>query len=153
MAVRDILKIKLKTFFNPMGWLDYDTLKVRNQTLWNSLKSVFFLPTDARSETYEQALQRLGVTDAEVQERAKLFRLYAIIFLMLGFLVFFYSFYLLFGHGTFSGLLLGLCASAAFFSQAFRFDFWSFQMRSRKLGVTFEEWKSSILGDDKGASS
>lgn len=152
MALRDILKITRKTFVNPTGWLDVDTIRVRNRTLWNALSSVFRLPTAERSETYEEAMKRLNVTDAEVQQRAQTYRLYAWGFFLLGLLVFFYSFYLLFSIFTFSGFLLGLCASAAFFSQAFRFDFWSFQMRRRKLGATFEEWKSSILGD-KGTSS
>lgn len=152
MAIRDMLKITRKTFFNPAGWFDYDAVKANNKTLWNILNPLFQVPTGTRTETYEQALKRLEVTDEEAQQRAKLYRSYALGFFLLGLLVFFYAFYLVFAYATFSGFLLGLCAAAAFFSQAFRFDFWSFQIRRRKLGATFEEWKSSILSD-KGASS
>jgi hypothetical protein len=64
----------------------------------------------------------------------------------------FYSFFLLFHHTAFLGWFLGMATSALFFAQAFKYDFWSLQMRRRKLGLTFQDWKKSILGI-KGASA
>jgi intracellular multiplication protein IcmV len=147
MAIRDVFKFTRKTFVNPTGWIDYDAVKNQTLGLWSIITSLFVVTTPTIVETYEEALVRLGVTDAEAQHRGVLYRRYALIFTLLGLIVFFYSFYLLAVHRTWHGLLLSLCASAVFFCQAFRFDFWSFQIRSRKLGADFNEWKKSFLGN------
>lgn len=147
MAIRDIFKFSRKTFINPSGWLDYDAVENQTRSLWTIIKSLMTPAAAQYSETYEEALARLGVTDEEAQHRGHRFKAYAILFVLLGFIVFFYTIYLLAVYKTFSGLILGLCAAAAFFCQAFRFDFWSFQIRSRRLGATFDEWKKNLLGD------
>lgn len=152
MAIRDFFKLTRKTFLNPTGWLDYGTLVERNKTIWSSLKGLFIIPESTRKETFEEAMVRLNLTEEDVKSTEANYRVFALIFFILGLLVFFYSFYLVFAHGTLTGFLLGVSASGVFFSQAFKYDFWSFQMRRRKLGATFEEWKNSLLSD-KGPSS
>lgn len=153
MAIRDIFKISRKTFFDPAGWLDYESLKYQNQTIWVVLKNLFTRPRPQREETFNAAMKRLKLSEEDVQYGAKNYRLFAIGFFLIGLLVFFYSFYLLFRHVTFFGWILGLAVSALFLAQAFKYDFWSLQMRRRKLGLTFADWKKSVLGDDKGASA
>lgn len=152
MAIRDVFKVSWKTFFNPAGWLDYDGLKNQNRTMYSILKSMFSKEVPARQETFEQAKERLGLTDDDVKHIETNYRIYAIIFLVIGIIIFAYAFFLLFRYFTLTGWLLGLAASAYSLSLAFKFDFWSFQIRQRKLGATFSEWKRSVLGD-KGTSS
>ncbi len=152
MPVRDIFKVKVKTFLNPSGWLDLESLIAYNRTLWDVLRGLFMPPKPVREETFEQAIKRFGLTEADVKERIKNYRLFALIFLIFGLVLFAYSFYLLFRHGTFLGWLLGIAVTTLFFSQAFRYDFWAFQLKRRQLGATFAEWKRSILGD-KGPSA
>ena len=147
MAIRDIFKISRKTFINPTGWIDYESLKYQNRTIWSILKNLFSVPRPEREESFQAAMKRLGLTEEQVQYGAKNYRLFSIGFFALGLLVLFYSFYLLFGHGAFWGWLIGLGVSALFFAQAFKYDFWSLQMRRRKLGLTFADWKESVLGD------
>lgn len=149
MAIRDMLKISRKTFLNPTGWIDYDSLKYRTKSIWDILKGMTTVATPDREETFEQAMERQGLTDADVEQRISTYRLFAIMFVLLGSVVFFYSFYLLFKHSTFAGFLLGIAASAVFLSQAFRYDFWTMQLKERRLGMTFEDWKSHILGIKK----
>ena len=146
MAIRDIFKISRKTFVNPTGWIDYESLKTQNKTIWEVLKNLFSVRKPLYQETFEEAQARLSLTEEDIQLSIKNYRLYALLFLLLGLIVLFYSFYLLFRHGTFTGWLLGIASSGLFFSQAFRFDFWAFQIKRRKLGATFAEWKNSILG-------
>lgn len=152
MAVRDIFKVSWKTFFNPAGWLDYQGLKEKNQTIFSTLKNLFSKPQPERQETFEQAKERLGLSDEDVKALEARYHLYALLFLLLGVIIFAYAFFLLFAYATITGWLLGLAAAAYSLSLAFKFDFWSFQMRQKKLGVTFTEWKRNILGD-KGTSS
>lgn len=152
MAIRDMFKISRKTFLNPTGWIDYDNLKFRTQTMWDVLKGLFTIETADRVETFEQSMQRQGLSEAAVEQLKKTYQLYTVIFFICGLLLFFYSFYLLFGPHTLAGFLIGVAGSGVFFSQAFRFDFWVMQMTQRKLGMTFDDWKSRILGDKRTSS-
>src|SRR5579862_4561130 len=152
MAIRDAVKVSRKTFFNPRGWLDYDNLKQQTIGLLAILQTTFRPVSPAREESFEHAVERLNLTETDIQTTIKNYRLYALIFFCLGFITFCYAFFLLFYHHTFFGWLLGLCVCSFFLSQAFRFDFWSLQMRKRRLGLTFSEWKKSILGDKEASS-
>lgn len=146
MAIRDVFKVSRKTFINPSAWIDYNYLKYQNKTLWAVLKTIFAKPQPTEGETFEQAMKRLNLTAADVKSTASQYRRYAFFFLIIGLLVFYYAFYLLFMHHTITSWFLGLAASSLFFAQAFKYDFWAFQMRRRKLGVTFKEWKHFVLG-------
>lgn len=146
MAIRDIFKLNRKTFLNPSGWLDIDTLRAQNRTLLDSLKALFIPPTPDREETFEEACVRLNINEADVQEMIKNYRFYAFLYLFFAILAIAYTIYLLIYHRTWTGLLLGFATAALFLSQTFRFDFWAFQLKSRRLGVTFEEWKRQYLG-------
>lgn len=151
MGIRQVFKISRKTFINPAGWLDFDFLKFQNQTIIDACKPLFKTPNEVEEETFENAMKRLGLTEADVKQGGETYHYYALFFLLLGFLTLFYSFYLLFRYFTIAGWIIGLATTSLFFVQAFKFDFWSYQMRNRKLGVTFNEWARSILGD-KGTS-
>ncbi len=152
MPVRDIFKISRKTFFNPAGWIDYESLKAQNQTIYGALRRLYSKESAERVETFDEAKVRLGVTDEDLQASATTYRMYALIFLILGLVVFAYSFYLLFEHKAVSGFILSLAVSGLFFATAFRYDFWVFQIRHQKLGATFAEWRRNLLGD-KGTST
>lgn len=141
MAVKDIFKVSRKTFFNPRAWLDYDGLKSQTTMLWGTLKRVFTLAKPERQETYEEAMQRFGLSEAEAQERGQLYLAYAYFFLLFATSSIISGFYLLFHHKTISGWLLAIAVTALFLSQAFRYHFWYFQIKHRKLGCTLQEWR------------
>jgi intracellular multiplication protein IcmV len=147
MAIRQIFKVSRKTFFNPSAWLDFDALKAQNKAMWGILKTLFIIPKPTGEETFEQAMQRQGLSETDIQVTINNYRWYTWLFLFLGVVVFVFAFYLLFYHGTLHGWLLAMAASALFFSQAFKYDFWAFQIRKRKLGCTFAEWKHDRFGN------
>ena len=149
MAVRDIFKITRKTFFNPSGWLDLDSLREQNQTIWTVFKSMFTAQRPEREETFSEAMKRLDLSERDVQFGATNYRIYALVFFLLGLLLMFYAFFLLFHYKTLLGWFLGMASAALFYAQAFKYDFWSLQMRRRKLGLTFKDWKKSILSDEE----
>ncbi len=151
MAVRDIFKVSWKTFVNPAAWIDYEGLKNQNKTIFNSLKSLFARPQPDQEETFEQAMARLELTEADVIKTSKNYQTYAVMFFVLGILLMGYAFFLLFNKSSIVDWILGIAGSAFLFSQAFRFDFWALQMKQRKLGLTFDEWKRHLLGE-KGTS-
>lgn len=152
MAVRDIFKVSWKTFFNPAGWIDYEGLKRQNAILYSMLRNLFVRDQPARVETFEEAKTRLNLTEEDIQKSATIYRWYALFFVIIGVILLGYAFYLLFSGKTILGWLLGLAVSGLFLAQAFKYDFWAFQIKRRKLGATFAEWKRNFLGD-KGTST
>lgn len=145
MAIKDVLKVSRKTFLNPSGWIDAESIKKNNAAIFTVLKNLFRKDKPLREESFEEAMERMGVTEAEVNNIEVNYRTYSLIFIICGLLVFAYSLYLLFSVHTFSGWLLATSATALFFAQAFRYDFWAFQIKKRKLGCTFAEWKQYRL--------
>lgn len=145
MAIRDLFKVSRKTFFDPAGWLNYSGLKSMNQSLFALLGAVFTKETPVREETFEEALARMQLTSEEAEVRGQQYRFYAWIFLVCGASVFLYAFYLITFHHTIAGFILALASSLLFCAQAFRFNFWSFQIRSRRLGVSLKEWRQHFF--------
>jgi hypothetical protein len=146
------VKVKRHLFaktFLPIGFLggEIQEFKDYNKTLVGSLKTILTKDTPNREETFEQAITRLGLTKEDANQIASRYRVYALLFLLLGIMLFTYSFYLLFAHFSIIGCLLGLAATAYCLSQMFRFDFWAYQIKVQRLGVTFNEWLQHILGN------
>jgi intracellular multiplication protein IcmV len=141
MALKDVFKISGKTFFNPTGWLGYDSVKQTTSTIWTILRRLFFPPDAIYQETFKQAMDRQGLTDEDITNIEQRYLLFAYFFLLLGSVAFVMSFYFLIHHRTFAGCLLAIASAALLFSQAFRYHFWYFQIKYRKLGCTFKEWR------------
>lgn len=146
MAVKDVIKVNVKTFFNPRAWLGYDLLKENTQTTFNIFKEVFAqpIPQPEREETFAQAVARFDLTDdmvAKVQKRyftmALAFAVVAIIVLMIGIILVIDS--------VFSGFILALSIATLFFAQAFKYHFWYFQIKHKKLGCTFQDWYRGLF--------
>jgi intracellular multiplication protein IcmV len=146
MAVKDIFKVSFKTFINPMGWFGYKSVKGSVKTTWDLSKELFVVPEPKYIETFSEALIRLNVTEAELEERKKDYFFYALLFLFLAVFSFFFGCYLLVIKGTLAGFLLGVGVTMMFLAQAFRYHFWYFQIIQRKLGCTFDEWKNALFG-------
>lgn len=153
MAVKDIFKISRKTFFNPSGWLGYNELKAYNKIIWANVKGLFIPAKPDRTETFEEAMQRLDLTEGNIQQTAKQYLIYAIFFVIIAGIAFATGFFLLIAYGTFSGWMLATASTAILLTQAFRFHFWHFQIKHRKLGCTFDEWwRGTVTPDNKELS-
>ena len=146
MPAPKLLKVSRKTFIDPTGWMDLESLKNQNKTIFQTIKNIFTTDRPVREETFTEAVERLQLTEEDLQHSYRTYRNYAILFSIIGLLVFLYAFYIVFRYYSFTGLLLGMAASALLLSQAFKYDFWAYQIKTRKLGATFNEWKQSFLG-------
>lgn len=80
MAIRDVLKVNRKTFFNPRAWLGYDNLKLQTSQIYDLLRGLFARPVPEREETYQEALTRLGITNKEAQETGETYLIYSWVF-------------------------------------------------------------------------
>jgi intracellular multiplication protein IcmV len=152
MAVRDALKVTRKTFFNPLGWLGYKELKTYNKIIFANIKDLATVEKPERKETFEEAMERFEVTDADVKRISERYLLYAIFFVIVAAFTFAGAFVFLIGYGKFSGFMLALACTTILLCYAFRFHFWHFQIKHRKLGCTFADWWSGTPRTDKDAT-
>jgi intracellular multiplication protein IcmV len=98
----------------------------------------------SRIETFEQAMQRLALTENDLQQRQREFTRLCYIFLCMGITVIIYAGYMI-SQTHHVSALISFCLALYAFSQAFRFHFWLFQVRNRKLGCTINEWLNSKI--------
>lgn len=144
--VRKIFKISRKTFLYPSAWIDLNGLISQNVSLYSILKSTFTAQTADKPETFEEVVKRQGLTEKDINEGASTYRALAIVFFILGLISAVYAVKLIIKSGSFFGMILGLAVTGLFLAQAFRYDFWALQMRQRRLGLTFQDWKQHYLG-------
>lgn len=140
MAIKDVFKISFKTFINPLAWIGAKELKTYNKIIGGVLKNAFTPAKAERIEEFNQAMQRQNITEEDLKKIDRQYLINTAIFIGLAICSFLASFFYLFYHKTFSGMVLCLATTILFLSQAFRFHFWHFQIKHRKLGCTFKEW-------------
>lgn len=139
------IKRFFKSFVDIKKWVSYDELKSNTKNVWGLFRRLFFSKRrEARRETYEEAIERLGLTSKQIVTRKNNFLYAAIIYgiFALGFLV--YLFYLLINvRLVTAGLVLIL--TILMFITAYQEHFWYMQMHKKKLGCNFSEWLNFIL--------
>ncbi len=94
------------------------------------------------SETFEEAMQRLDLTEQDLAERQKEWTRLCYFFLVLTLLVVIYALYTAF-KGSMTSSLISFCLALYTLTQAFRWHFWLFQVKNRKLGCSIKEWMNS----------
>ncbi len=147
MAIRDVFKVSRKTFIDPGAWIGLESIIAQSKMIWRILRGAVAVIPPGASESFEDAVKRQGLTEKDIKEGERSYRLYAILFFLLGMTALAYALFLLVHYRSYSGCTLAAATSALLFSQAFKYDFWSLQMRRRHLGLTYADWKRYYLGN------
>ena len=137
-----------KPFFDVRAWVGWDGISQGGKTI-KSMASSFFVPEEAiREESFEEALERLQLTEADIVKQEKNFQRLFLIFFGATVGIFIYAFSMLMLHAYVASLAsFGL--TAFLLAQTFRYHFWWFQMKHRKLGCSLKEWfRQGVLGVD-----
>ena len=124
--------------------LAFDLLKDVTRMFWNIAASIFNKKI-IQPETFEQASQRLDLSEADIQARIKSLKNEILIFSFSAITIFSYAVYLGISGAGFFAVLIALLVSTSLFICAFKSHFWLFQVRNRKLGCTFQEWINSTI--------
>lgn len=137
----------LTKIFNVKSWLDWQRIQAFTLYLLQGARRLFVLEETTDTASFEAVKKRLKLTDSELLARQKgLFRL-AIIMVSLAFALFLYALYLFYSASFKAGALCLVVTSIAL-ALAFRYHFWYFQMKEKKLGCTFHEWfKKGLMGE------
>lgn len=146
MGFRSYIKNTVKANTNVKGWSGWDTVK-KNATVVKTFVDDLKVPeTDASSVqlTFEAAMKKYGMTEADVAKgmKARLQSAWICLAFSIAALVWMvYLFYI----GMFLSGLVSLSLSALMAAYGFREHFYYFQMKRRKLNCTINEWASSFL--------
>lgn len=128
-------------FSNIKRMVGWDHLKNSYKGLFASVKAMGARPNPANvvKETFDEAVQRLNLSEENIVAKTKSFFITAIVFVIIAVALFIYALDLLFsGHilATIIDLILVVLA----LSLALRDHFWHTQMKQRRLGLTLREW-------------
>lgn len=127
-------------------WMSWDYLE-ETALRFKSLFMDIVIPQKANiAETFEEAKQRLDLTEADIAMRKKEFTRLFYFFLVLALAILGYALTMAV-KGSMTTSLIAFCLALYALTQAFRFHFWLFQLKVRKLGCTLKEWMNSTVVD------
>jgi len=133
--------------FNVRSWFDYDRMKTFTSYLGTGFKKMFVPQQQAAKESFKEAMVRQKISEEDLQSRQS--ALYRLSLLMCGaaLLIFAYGIYQLF-HGGYKATIISISVTLIALALAFRYHFWYFQIKERKLGCTLKEWyRKGLIGD------
>jgi intracellular multiplication protein IcmV len=128
-------------------WMSLDYISETTSRFKGIIKDTFTPQKASRSETFEQALKRLELTEDDINDRKREFKRLVATFLAISLAVICYGFYLALTGNVFSAFVT-LALSLFSLSQAFKYHFWLFQIKHRKLGCTLKEWFNDKVFED-----
>lgn len=123
-------------------WMSLGFMKETFTQLKGVVEDLFIAQKASRTETFEQAMERLELTEDDLKQRKKEFTRLCAFFLVVAFSILVYGIFRAY-HGHLIAALISLCICLYTLSQAFKFHFWLFQINHRKLGCTIDEWLHS----------
>ena len=139
----------IKSVFNVRQWSDYDRLKAFTTYIGETIKTVFvptkIVPVDT-TVSFENAKIENNLTDEGLNKRKNALLRLSLLMCCLGILILGYAIYQA-SFGTWKAAMVSMVISMIGFVLAFRYHFWYFQIKERKLGCTFKEWyQKGFLG-------
>tara|TARA_Y100000588_G_scaffold192606_1_gene206625 strand:- start:251 stop:706 length:456 start_codon:yes stop_codon:yes gene_type:complete len=134
----------LKRVFNVRSWLDWVRVKGWAIYFIQAVKK-FFVPQPSQpGESFAAAMVKYHLTEEDVQSRQRSLQRLSHLMFGIAVLIFIYSVYHLYLF-NFLAFLLSFIVMSIALVLAFRYHFWSFQLKQRKLGCTLQEWYNQGL--------
>lgn len=140
----------VKPLVNIPKWMSAKQITKDASYISQMAKQVFTPQKAEVEETFEEALQRLNLTEIDIRDRRKEFTRLSCFFLAVFVLLIGYVIYLVLdstGEVSWRAILLSIVVCLIALVQFFRFHFWLYQIKKRKLGCGFKEYLfGGILG-------
>lgn len=132
---------------NVRKWVDWDRVKSFTLYLVNGVKRLFVPQEPTHVEAFDEAVKKLKLNEADLIIKQKaLFRL-SVIMVIAAFMLLIYMGYQLF-YGSWKATIISLVVVMIALVLAFRYHFWYYQIKQRKLGCTVKEWyRQGLLGE------
>lgn len=119
--------------------------------LFAMIKGIFsnvFKREQGPQETFEEAVARLQLTPATLEERKKIFKIQLIVYSLALIPMGAYTLYLLV-HGYWLSIIISSLMVVFLIVSALRCHFWIFQIQQQKLGCTMKEWLNASIKESK----
>ncbi len=144
MKKKGTFKIKAKKFgkrfLNPSAWMGRERLGDTARDIKDHAQRMFTVDDKASmAETFSGVVSRLKLSEKDIKSRTRNLGALAIFFGFVSLLLAGYFFYNIWHGNVLASLMsFGLCTALLGFT--FKYHFWYFQMKERKLGCTTQEW-------------
>lgn len=137
----------IKKIFNVRKWSDFDRMRSFTEYLGTGIKKMFVPNKKAVTNTNENFLAMVASLklseDDLVKRQNGLYRL-SVLMCVVALGIFAYTLYsLILGHWKSS--IVSIVITFLALTLAFRYHYWYFQIRERKLGCTFAEWREGLF--------
>ena len=149
------IKKIISRIFNVRRWSDWDRMKVFTSFVGDGYRNVFGIKDNdtlkpkqaALTASFESAKKKFKLSDDDLlQSQRSLFRL-SFFMLILAICIIIYSI-CHFASGAINAGFLSLIVAMIALSLAFRYNFWYYQIKNRKLGCSANEWfRKTFLGE------
>lgn len=139
---------QVSTILNPKDWMGYNHIKSSTKFLENSIKNIFIPPVPGQQSEFSEIVEQLGLTPQDLKAKRYWLLGLSIFLVLLMFVVFGYACYQLM-HANWRAFFPSLTLSALCLALAFRYHFWYFQIKTKRLGCTFKEWSDYTFSGKK----
>ena len=124
-------------------WIGVNYLSDVLTTILTLLKRLFVPAKAETEETFEEAIERLQLSDEDLSARKKEFTKLFIFYIFLAGVLFTYALYLAFAKQHWPGTVITFFLTFYSLIHSFKYHFWLFQIKNRKLGCSIKEWFNS----------
>ena len=137
--IRSAIKGLLKPLLDIRKTTNYDRAENTAKSIKEEVERLFTLQEKGKAEEFTAVMKRYQLTDEDIQMRQKGYFYMALFLIIAAFCVISYGVYL-FTDAHWRGGIVSIGVAMAISGFAFRYHFWAFQLKNRKLGYTFGEW-------------
>lgn len=134
-------------FFNVRAWADYDRTKSFTTFLVNGFKRLFVPRQEVGTESFEDVAKKMNLSESDLEAKQKALLRLSLIMVGLAIAIFLYLIYQLI-FGSLKAAIVCFVVSLIALVLAFKYHFWYFQIKNKKLGCTIEQWyKQGLMGE------
>lgn len=126
--------------FDFKQWMGVEGTRDRWRMTWNLVSKTFLVQKATRQENFTEAQHRFALSEEQLEKKRKQFLSLSAFFTFFALGVLAWSVVLIQEHRSYFSSLAAFAIALALGAYAFRFHFWAFMIRKRKLGCTFKEW-------------
>ena len=141
-----VIKGTVKMVANVPAWIGYQFLRDNATGMYEFIRPLYNQVKESRQETFEQALIRMNLTEADLQKRASNLIMQSWLFGCLTGAGLIYLVYLL-ANMHFEAAIVSIFVTGLFAMKMVSARFLLFQIRQRRLGCTLKEWYRGKVGE------
>ena len=147
MGVWSSIKKGLDTIFyiRPKKWVSWDFVSKNTSQNLDLVKQAFQVTKPQRKESFKQAMHRHGVNEHEILKIQYRYTMFSYFFLTIALGIVLYAVQGLLNQ-EFHKFFAAVCLAVFVLSLSFRYNFWAYQIKMKKLGCTFKEWWQDLCG-------